>query len=585
MAKKIILISSVPVCIILASIALILTGIGRGQAQQQMSIEQARSQIIELADAGKLKEVDEAIDKLITNYAGSSELSSNLFIIADSFAWRRLWTEADRLYRIVTDKSSDSALTTKAQVGLSRVEILNLIGQKKFSAAREQVDSMAVEFRDEPDCAVALFQIGQEFTWQRRYAESKDAFDKIVEIQPNNSLAGQSKLWSARTEVCANINGNKVKDEVIVASIDKLIADFEGDSGLPDALFWISREYEWTKGPLEDRTKWFDAPNSVYQKLIEKFNYSEAQWDYKRLSQRMKIFNLLKEGDQNKIDSAIEQLVTDFNGRTELPGELYWLACGYEEDPNKGVFAKEMYERIIKEYPDSVEANKAALDTRRLDIWEVILAGDVNEAQILMDKFIADFKHHPYSGASLSRIAIKYYNAGLESIRQKQSEQGKDYFAKAENVWNRIIIENLPGGNETPYIIYFAASSRQQLNRWDDAIEYYQKVVNDWPDFKYAGGAQCAVGWCYEELRNEGKAPKETVNPLIEEAYKEVINKYPDCYIANYAALRLAELSAEKGDKANAITYYKKFLELTKPGNCQIDTVKAKLAELEGQGK
>jgi len=93
------------------------------------------------------------------------------------------------------------------------------------------------------------------------------------------------------------------------------------------------------------------------------------------------------------------------------------------------------------------------------------------------------------------------------------------------------------------------------------------------------------VGWCYEALKDSSDSNElaEAVNPLIEEAYKATLEDYPDCYIADYAAYQLAELNAETGDTAEAVIYYRKFLELARPDDRKIDAVKAKLTELEGQ--
>jgi len=52
--------------------------------------------------------------------------------------------------------------------------------------------------------------------------------------------------------------------------------------------------------------------------------------------------------------------------------------------------------------------------------------------------------------------------------------------------------------------------------------------------------------------------------------------------VNSHAAYRLGEMSYEKGDAANAILYYRKFLTLAKPDDRRIEAVKAKLAELEG---
>ena len=97
--------------------------------------------------------------------------------------------------------------------------------------------------------------------------------------------------------------------------------------------------------------------------------------------------------------------------------------------------------------------------------------------------------------------------------------------------------------------------------------------------------AQAAIGWCAEALRDSNQAPKEALEPVIESAYKAVLTNYADCYIADYAAYRLAEMSVEKGNRAEAIGYYRKFLELAGPQDGRIEAVKAKLIELEGTDK
>ncbi len=581
MAKRIILISSLPLLVAIVIIAIVLAGIGHGQpVSPPVPIDSARANIISLADAGKLAEMDAAVNKLATDYTDTAILTVNYYIIADSFAWRRMNDRANRLYQLVIDKSADSSLVVKAHLGLARVEILGLIEEKKFSVAQEKLDSMIADFNDEPALSAALFHIGQEFSWQHRYTEAMDAFDHISTV---SELSQQAKLWSARSNVCSLIA--KANDTEIAASIDKLMNDFAGDTGLADAVYWISKEYEWKKGTSHNRAGWYDTPNSVYQKLMQQFSDTpygqEAEWDQKRLAHRMNIFKLMKEPNQAATDAAIEAMATDLKGRPELTGELYWIACGYEEQQDKELQAKEMYERIIKEYPDSDEARNSVLDSRRLDIWKKLKAEEVNEAQILTDKFIADFNQYPYAGDCLNRVAIKEYLRGVELGKERTFVSVQKCFQRADDIWQRIIKDSLQSRKDTVYLYYYSALNYQHMGRWDDAIKYYQKVVDDWPDFEYVCGAQAAVGWCYEALRDSKQAPKETVNPVIEQIYTTILRDYPDCYVAHYAAFQLAKMSMEKGDKINAIAYYRKFLELAAPNNVRIEDAKAKIAELE----
>ena len=128
------------------------------------------------------------------------------------------------------------------------------------------------------------------------------------------------------------------------------------------------------------------------------------------------------------------------------------------------------------------------------------------------------------------------------------------------------------------------------MGRWDEAITSYQEILDGWPDFEYDCDIQTAIAYDYEKLRDTGEVPKETINPLIEEAYKTVLENYPKgCIASKEVAFRLAGIMFEKGDKDSAIKYYRQFLELAGTNvksPCQrnderITAVRAKLAELE----
>jgi len=541
MAKKTILISSFPVCIILGVIAFVLAGIGRGgPTYTPADIEQARLQIISLADENKLTEVDEAIDKLTNDYAGSGELPSNLLIIADNFTWRRLYDKADRLYRHIPDLSTDNSLTTRARLGLVRVGILNLIGQKKYSDARDQLDYMTADFRDEPDLSVALFQIGQEFIWQRRYIEAKNAFDRIIETQPNSSFAQQAGLWSARANVCALIRQDR--DEHALAAIDKLINDFGMDVNLPEAIYWISKEYEWTKGTVNNRAGWYDKPNSVYQRLMQRFSdtsYGQAaELDQRRLTYRMKIFKLIKEADQNEIDTAIGQMVSEFSGRPELVDELLWIACGYEEQPDKAAQAKQMYERIMKEYPDTVESKHIALHNRRMDIHILLEAGDVNRADILIDELLADFAADSELPNALYLIGRHYYTKAIAfNDYEEHKKETKLFLQEAVRVWERLA--QLPTSEFTAVSYYATADCYYRLGDYTMAINYHKKVISDFPDYKNTYMSMFMVADCYDKLASSGRVSQDEAGEQIRSIYQELLARYPDCKLPDSARIRL----------------------------------------------
>jgi TolA-binding protein len=93
----------------------------------------------------------------------------------------------------------------------------------------------------------------------------------------------------------------------------------------------------------------------------------------------------------------------------------------------------------------------------------------------------------------------------------------------------------LPSSPTTAQAHYFSAACYRDLGDYAKAIEYYETVVDLWPDYEYAWNAQFLIGHSYEHLRNAGAVPVAEANPRIKAAYDQVVQKYPDCPAARAA--------------------------------------------------
>jgi len=125
----------------------------------------------------------------------------------------------------------------------------------------------------------------------------------------------------------------------------------------------------------------------------------------------------------------------------------------------------------------------------------------------------------------------------------------------------------------------------RRIGEYEKALNYYQQVVDNWPDYQYAWSAQCLVGSCYKRLRDLGKLPESVANPKIEQAYKAVLEKYPDSESAPSAALKLARMNFESGRRVETVMYYEIFLAIADPGGTRIKNVKVFLEQLKGEEK
>lgn len=175
-----------------------------------------------------------------------------------------------------------------------------------------------------------------------------------------------------------------------------------------------------------------------------------------------------------------------------------------------------------------------------------IASGDDSNVLPAVDKLIVDFKGQPGLAEALWQIGQEYYNKAVRKYREGLEEQATDYYRKAITLREKIIQE-LPLSDLVPKAYYTAAVIySQELHEYKKGIEYYQKIVDNWPDYKYACDAQYSIGRYYERLRDSGGMSAAEANPNIEAAYQAVVEKYPDSDSAKYAAQKLEQMRHKK---------------------------------------
>jgi TolA-binding protein len=84
-----------------------------------------------------------------------------------------------------------------------------------------------------------------------------------------------------------------------------------------------------------------------------------------------------------------------------------------------------------------------------------------------------------------------------------------------------------------------------KLSEYEKSIEFYSKVVNDYPDYDRAWYALFMVGRNYERLQKAGAVSKTQAEQQIKAAYKQLLEKYPDCETANIASRWLSKHNSE----------------------------------------
>ena len=187
------------------------------------------------------------------------------------------------------------------------------------------------------------------------------------------------------------------------------------------------------------------------------------------------------------------------------------------------------------------------------------------EAQVdaVVDTLIADFNDVPDLAAdAVGHVGLEYYRLARISQNEGLDAQAKEYFAKAIEVWDRIY--DIEGANDTEFAkMHFRSGVvlAQELGRYQEGIDYYQTLVDNWPGYEGTEYAQHNIAVYYEKMKIEGLLPAAEADLKIEAAYKGVVENYPESKFVNRALQKLIKIQRDKGNLAEAAVYMEQFVE------------------------
>jgi TolA-binding protein len=442
---------------------------------------------------------------------------------------------------------------------LSQAEIVSVMGKNEINLS-------------EPVPAT-LYNIAKKYDGLKKREEAKGLCQLILQKYPDSPFARNAQIYISKRDVLSLIQS---KDFTTAqAELDSLIADFNDHLDLAEALNVIAQAYSPPRK--------FKEAESVYKKLIQMFPDSPYAIEALFRAPKIHIFYLIKSGNHTEAQVAIDKFVTDFAENAALPGVLYWFGKEYEASKTYDR-AKNIYQQIAWQYPDSAHVAKAWLGISRVDALSLIESGNDSEVQAAIDRLIADFSDNPELPPAILVVAEEYYRKAMLLAKQESDSRAAEYYRKAVAVWERLIKELPASVPHTPQAYYCSAVCySQELAEYLKGIDYYQKVVDNWPRYEFAWHAQYFVGKYYEKLRNSGSIPDSEANPKIEQAYNNVVEKYPKSKSAPGSALKLAQMNFEKGQRIKAIKYYELFLKLADPSDTRIKNVKSRLEQLKGE--
>jgi tetratricopeptide (TPR) repeat protein len=508
---------------------------------------------------------DAAVDKLLSVFSDQPTLPKEIYQITERYKRLGKDDKALRLHQYSVEHFPNEKYAMWSQVEI----VYSHIRDGNEPAANAAFDKLVTVFSSQPTLPKEIYQIALKYNQSKRNDKAPKLHQYNVEHSPKDDMF---TMWSQVEIIKSHIRD--ANEPAADAAFNKLLTVFSKQPTLPKEVYQLANTYS-------DAGK-NDKAGQLYQYILKTWpgdKYAMLAKDSLATGTHL--------NDELSVTEAVDSLLTDFSKNKDIAKSLsenvakYYKAGSYEK-------AAQLCQYVIDNWRDDT----GAVISGKVELAKVRIA-ESNDVAVkgILDEMVSAYGGNPALPDAVFKIGEEYYNKAIGDANESPIDQAdpnfairQDNFAEAAFIWDRIITQ-MPDSNSTAttHAYYFSADCYRKLGKYEKAVEYFQKVVDKWPNYQYAWSAQYLIGECYEKLRNSGGISKAEAEPKIEQAYQAVIERYPECSLVGYACLKLSDMYLQKGSRDEAAACLELFLKTAEPADPLINTIKVRLERLGGQ--
>mgnify|MGYP006288516605 CR=1 FL=1 len=505
-----------------------------------------------LAVQGKLSSARDVVETVLAGHAEHERLPHAIHEIAETCNKYGMALKAAQIYQEILHDQPDRTDAIWLVMGQA-------IGQA-YSGTRDPSwgarDKLLFGYTNDSRTAEAVAQLAWCYRKMGKLEDARVLYRYVIDTWPR----GERVIFTMRGLILADIS----LEDWAAAKVDiaEMLQKYSQDPRFAQSLGKVAEAYRKKERFVDSR--------DLHQSIVDNYADSEqAIW-----SLRGVILSNIGLGDDSAVDNGIQDLLSGFAEHPNLPGTLYQIARKLND--RNSAQAQQLYELIVGAHGDDEHAVLAMANLGGLKVRQQ----DQTAARKIFDQTLTQYKDRPILPKAVALMAEAYYEQAIR--KDLPMSFRKEHYRKALSEWERVIEQF----DEVPYTTamahYFAGVCHRRLGEYDEAIEYFSAVTEKWPDFVYAWSAQCLTGSCYEKLRDSQAILYDRGTDLMEEAYRRVIERYPDCSEVPVASMKLGELCLRRGERNEAIEYFKLFMEKAHPSDSRRRKVEAHLKRLGG---
>jgi len=331
----------------------------------------------------------------------------------------------------------------------------------------------------------ALFQIGESYFDQGNYSEAAQYYNRLVNKMRINELT--------------DLEIQKIQRDKLAGLTDETALDLAAKAALKvGACYGSSGEY--------------DKAKESYKRIATLFRYDKTliYEAYQRLANMF--FDI---GDFNACIQTYRDAIDEVPDKV-LKAKMQWLiAQRYFEGFNENKY----FENAINEFNNYIISYSDVAFRAGFDLDEAFF-----------------------------NLARSYYELGLIMLRNKETDTGKENLQQAVNNYQRIF-KDFPGTKINEKIYFYLAMAYQDFDTEEyikNALNSYNLLLTTFPETLYKQ-------YCYVKIARAHKSLKQYDTAI--EYYKKVIDEFPESTQLDAVWFELGVTYRDMGDESGSVEY------------------------------
>jgi tetratricopeptide (TPR) repeat protein len=193
---------------------------------------------------GNEANADSATDKLISNYGNNKKLPEALFYIGARYVYANKYDKGQDIYRYIIDNFGDSEWSKNSQFESAKAAIYPYLEAADEPNALAAIDNFVAAYKDKPELPAIVYDFAARVDRQNKDKLSdlsKGIYNRVGINFPQAVQSKSSALIIRKAEIMDLVNSGD--DANALSAVIGLVKDFKGNAGLPDAVYYIGREY------------------------------------------------------------------------------------------------------------------------------------------------------------------------------------------------------------------------------------------------------------------------------------------------------------------------------------------------------